>query len=102
MPRRRPGRTTRARLFHTHGLPVVTNCTNNYGPYRSREADPDPILSALRAAAASGRGPTRDWLYVEDHAAALERVAEAGEPADLLHGGRAERTTRTWRAVRRA
>ncbi|MCC6468417.1 MAG: dTDP-glucose 4,6-dehydratase [Alphaproteobacteria bacterium] len=84
--------------FHTHGLPVVvTNCTNNYGPYQFPEKlIPTLILGALegRKLPIYGRGANvRDWLYVEDHAAALERVAEAGEPGrTYCIGGRAERT----------
>lgn len=84
--------------FHTHGLPVaVTNCTNNYGPYQFPEKlIPTLILSALegRKLPIYGKGANvRDWLYVEDHAAALERVAEKGEPGrTYCIGGKAERT----------
>jgi dTDP-glucose 4,6-dehydratase len=84
--------------FHTYGLPVVvTNCTNNYGPYQFPEKlIPTLILSALegRRLPIYGQGANvRDWLYVEDHAAALERVAAAGEPGrTYCIGGNAERT----------
>jgi dTDP-glucose 4,6-dehydratase len=84
--------------FHTYGLPVVvTNCTNNYGPYQFPEKlVPTLILSALegRSLPIYGKGANvRDWLYVEDHAAALERVVEAGEPGrTYCIGGNVERT----------
>ena len=83
---------------HTHGLPViVTNCTNNYGPYQFPEKlIPTLILSALegRALPIYGKGENvRDWLHVEDHAAALLTVAEHGRPGETYClGGRAERT----------
>ncbi|MCK6453703.1 MAG: dTDP-glucose 4,6-dehydratase [Alphaproteobacteria bacterium] len=83
---------------HTHGLPViVTNCTNNYGPYQFPEKlIPTLILSALegRKLPIYGRGENvRDWLYVEDHAAALVKVAADGRPGETYClGGRAERT----------
>ncbi len=83
---------------HTHGLPViVTNCTNNYGPYQFPEKlIPTLILSALegRKLPIYGRGENvRDWLFVEEHAAALIKVAGAGLPGETYClGGRAERT----------
>jgi len=68
---------------HTYGLPVlVTNCSNNYGPYQFPEKlVPVVILKALRGEPIPvyGRGENvRDWLYVEDHAAALTAVLEQG------------------------
>ncbi|NJM84199.1 MAG: dTDP-glucose 4,6-dehydratase [Tabrizicola sp.] len=68
----------------TYGLPVVmTNCSNNYGPYHFPEKlIPVVILNALhgRAIPVYGRGENvRDWLYVEDHADALLTVLEKGE-----------------------
>jgi dTDP-glucose 4,6-dehydratase len=67
----------------TYGLPVVlTNCSNNYGPYHFPEKlIPVVILNALhgRPIPVYGRGENvRDWLYVEDHADALLLVAEKG------------------------
>lgn len=69
--------------FHTYGLPVVvTNCSNNYGPYQFPEKlIPVVLLKALRGEPIPvyGRGENiRDWLYVEDHAAALLAVVEKG------------------------
>jgi dTDP-glucose 4,6-dehydratase len=83
---------------HTYGLPVVlSNCSNNYGPYHFPEKlVPLVILNALheRPLPVYGRGANvRDWLYVDDHARALELVATAGEAGGTyLIGGRAERT----------
>lgn len=67
----------------TYGLPVlITNCSNNYGPYQHPEKlIPLIIINALRGKALPVYGDgknIRDWLFVEDHAAALEAV--------LLHG----------------
>jgi len=72
---------------HTYGLPVlVTNCSNNYGPCQFPEKlIPVVIIKALRGEPIPvyGRGENiRDWLYVEDHAAALERVLAAGRPGE--------------------
>ncbi len=73
-----------ARAWHeTYGLPVViTNCSNNYGPYHFPEKlVPVVILKALAGEAIPvyGRGENvRDWLYVEDHADALLLVLERG------------------------
>ncbi len=72
------------RAWHdTYGLPVlITNCSNNYGPYQFPEKlIPVVILKALRGEPIPvyGRGENiRDWLYVEDHAAALTCVLERG------------------------
>ena len=72
------------RAWHeTYGLPVVlTNCSNNYGPYHFPEKlIPVTILNALhcRAIPVYGDGRNvRDWLYVEDHADALLLVLERG------------------------
>ena len=70
--------------FETYGLPVVmTNCSNNYGPYHFPEKlIPVVILNALagRPIPVYGAGVNvRDWLYVEDHAEALLLVVEKGE-----------------------
>jgi dTDP-glucose 4,6-dehydratase len=82
----------------TYGLPVVlSNCSNNYGPYQFPEKlIPLTILNALegKKLPVYGQGANvRDWLHVEDHARALERVIAAGEAGQTyLIGGRAERT----------
>ena len=82
----------------TYGLNVViTNCSNNYGPYQFPEKlIPVVIIAALegRAIPIYGKGDNiRDWLYVEDHADALLLVARKGEPGETYNvGGRAERT----------
>ena len=83
--------------FHTYRLPTVqTNCSNNYGPYHFPEKlIPLVILNALegKPLPVYGRGDNvRDWLHVEDHAEALLRVVERGNPGESYNiGGRAER-----------
>jgi dTDP-glucose 4,6-dehydratase len=83
---------------HTYGLPaIVSNCSNNYGPYHFPEKlIPLVILNALheRPLPVYGRGENvRDWLYVEDHARALDAIVSAGRPGETyLIGGRAEQT----------
>ncbi|WAP70112.1 dTDP-glucose 4,6-dehydratase [Jiella pelagia] len=83
---------------HTYKMPVVlSNCSNNYGPYHFPEKlIPLIILNGLegRELPVYGRGENvRDWLYVEDHARALEMVATKGEPGRSYNvGGRNERT----------
>lgn len=82
---------------HTYGLPVlVTNCSNNYGPYHFPEKlIPLIIVRALRGETLPVYGDganVRDWLYVEDHARALQTVFERGEPGRSYNvGGNAER-----------
>ena len=87
------------RAWHeTYGLPVVlSNCSNNYGPYHFPEKlVPLVILNALegKPLPVYGRGENvRDWLYVDDHARALELVATRGRVGESYNvGGRAERT----------
>jgi dTDP-glucose 4,6-dehydratase len=75
---------------------VVTNCSNNYGPYQFPEKlIPLMILNALegRPLPVYGDGRNvRDWLYVEDHCQALRRVLEAGRPGETyVIGGRSEK-----------
>ncbi|CAB1367875.1 dTDP-glucose 4,6-dehydratase [Denitratisoma oestradiolicum] len=83
---------------HTYGLPVVvTNCSNNYGPYQFPEKlIPLMVLNALagKPLPIYGRGDNvRDWLYVDDHAQALRLVFERGQAgATYCIGGNAERT----------
>ncbi len=82
---------------HTYGLPVLlTNCSNNYGPYHFPEKlIPVTILNALHGKPLPiyGRGENvRDWLYVEDHADALLAVLERGEVGRSYNvGGENER-----------
>jgi dTDP-glucose 4,6-dehydratase len=82
---------------HTYGLPVlITNCSNNYGPYHFPEKlIPLIIIKALAGAPLPvyGKGENvRDWLFVEDHARALRQVFERGEPGRTYNvGGNAER-----------
>lgn len=81
----------------TYGLPVVvTNCSNNYGPYHFPEKlIPLTILNALagKPLPVYGNGEQiRDWLYVEDHARALYRVATEGRSGETYNiGGHNER-----------
>lgn len=86
------------RAWHeTYGLPVVlTNCSNNYGPYHFPEKlIPVVILNALvgKQIPVYGAGENvRDWLFVEDHADALLLVAEKGENGRSYNiGGENER-----------
>ncbi|MFT4162405.1 dTDP-glucose 4,6-dehydratase [Shinella sp.] len=81
----------------TYGLPIViSNCSNNYGPYHFPEKlIPLVILNALegKPLPVYGSGANiRDWLYVEDHAEALYLVATRGRPGEKYNiGGRNER-----------
>ncbi len=83
--------------FHTYGLPVViSNCSNNYGPYQFPEKlIPLMIIRALDGASLPvyGEGKNvRDWLFVEDHAQALLQIVTEGEAGTTyLIGGDAER-----------
>lgn len=76
----------------TYGLPIViTNCSNNYGPYHFPEKlIPHIILNALhgKPLPVYGNGEQiRDWLYVEDHAEALCCVAESGRLGEVYNIG---------------
>ncbi len=81
------------RAWHdTYGLPVIiTNCSNNYGPYQFPEKlIPVVILKALRGEAIPvyGKGENiRDWLYVEDHAAAIIAAVTSGTPGETYNIG---------------
>lgn len=83
---------------HTYGLPVVlSNCSNNYGPYHFPEKlIPLVILNALeeKEIPVYGRGDNvRDWLFVNDHARALATIFSRGEVGQSYNvGGEAERT----------
>ena len=80
----------------TYGLPVVvSNCSNNYGPFHFPEKlIPLTIINALEGKhlPVYGKGENvRDWLYVEDHARALDLIAERGRPGETYNvGGRNE------------
>jgi dTDP-glucose 4,6-dehydratase len=87
------------RAWHeTYGLPIVlTNCSNNYGPYHF----PEKLIPVMILNALAGKplpiygdgGNIRDWLYVEDHADALLLVLEKGELGRSYNiGGENERT----------
>jgi dTDP-glucose 4,6-dehydratase len=76
----------------TYGLPtLVTNCSNNYGPYHFPEKlIPLMILNALegKPLPVYGNGDQiRDWLYVEDHARALYKVVTEGKPGETYNIG---------------
>ncbi|WP_294320520.1 dTDP-glucose 4,6-dehydratase [uncultured Sphingomonas sp.] len=82
---------------HTFGLPVlITNCSNNYGPYHF----PEKLIPLMIAKALDGEklpiygkgDQVRDWLYVEDHVRALQAVFERGEVGRTYNvGGHNER-----------
>ena len=87
------------RAWHdTYGLPtLITNCSNNYGPYHFPEKlIPLIILNCLdgKPLPVYGKGANvRDWLYVDDHVAALCLVNEKGKPGETYNvGGHNERT----------
>ncbi|MBI0534915.1 dTDP-glucose 4,6-dehydratase [Roseomonas sp. KE2513] len=88
-----------ARAWHeTYGLPtIVTNCSNNYGPYHF----PEKLIPLVTLNALEGLplpvygdgGNIRDWLFVEDHVRALVAAVTRGVPGETYNiGGRAERT----------
>lgn len=84
--------------YVTYGLPVlITNCSNNYGPYHFPEKlVPLTIINAIEGKALPVYGDganVRDWLYVEDHARALELVLRKGVVGESYNvGGRSELT----------
>jgi dTDP-glucose 4,6-dehydratase len=83
---------------HTYGLPtLVTNCSNNYGPFQF----PEKLVPLMIANALAGKPlpvygdgmQVRDWLYVSDHSAAIRRVLQAGVPGQAYNiGGASEMT----------
>lgn len=88
-----------ARAYHhTYGLPVlITNCSNNYGPYQFPEKlIPLMLLNAMegKSLPVYGTGQNvRDWLYVEDHCEAIWRVLDKGIPGQKYNiGGHNEMT----------
>jgi dTDP-glucose 4,6-dehydratase len=84
--------------FRTYGLPVViSNCSNNYGPYHFPEKlIPLTILNGLEGLPLPVYGDgsqIRDWLYVRDHVRALRLILDQGRPGERYNvGGRNERT----------
>ena len=84
--------------FETYGLPtLLTNCSNNYGPYQF----PEKLIPLMILNAVEGRdlpvygdgGNVRDWIYVEDHCRGLLEVLERGVPGGRYNlGGGAEHT----------
>jgi dTDP-glucose 4,6-dehydratase len=87
------------RAYHeTYGLPtLLTNCSNNYGPYQFPEKlIPLMILNALegrRLPIYGDGGNVRDWLYVDDHCEGILLALERGQPGERYNlGGGAERT----------
>jgi len=84
--------------FHTYGLPVlITNCSNNYGPFQF----PEKLIPLMLLNALDGRrlpvygdgGNVRDWLHVEDHCAGIMLVLAKGRPGEKYNiGGENERT----------
>jgi dTDP-glucose 4,6-dehydratase len=83
--------------FHTFHMPVLTtNCSNNYGPFQFPEKlIPLMILNALEGKPLPVYGDgknVRDWLFVEDHCAAIRAVLERGRPGETYNiGGNSER-----------
>ncbi|BDS07622.1 dTDP-glucose 4,6-dehydratase [Oceaniferula spumae] len=78
--------------YHTYGLPVlITNCSNNYGPYQFPEKlIPVVILKCLNMEPIPvyGKGENiRDWLHVSDNCSALLRVLQSGEPGRTYNVG---------------
>lgn len=86
---------------HTYGLPVLmTNCSNNYGPYQF----PEKLIPLITLNAIEGRplpvygdgANIRDWLHVQDHCAAIERVLSDGRVGHCYNiGGNSERSNLT-------
>ncbi len=87
------------RAYHkTYGLPtLVTNCSNNYGPYQF----PEKLIPLMILNASEGKplpiygdgGNARDWLFVEDHCRALRTVLKRGRPGEVYNiGGDSERS----------
>jgi dTDP-glucose 4,6-dehydratase len=83
---------------HTYGLPVlITNCSNNYGPYQFPEKlFPLMILKALAGEPLPVYGDgqnVRDWLYVEDHCRGIRAILRRGRPGETYNiGGHSEKT----------
>ncbi len=84
--------------FHTYGLPVtISNCSNNYGPYQFPEKLHGLFITNLlegKKVPLYGDGlQVRDWLYVEDHCAAIDAIVHAGKAGETYCvGGDSEKT----------
>jgi len=87
------------RAYHeTYGLPaLITNCSNNYGPYQF----PEKLIPLMTLNALEGKklpiygdgGNVRDWIYVEDHCRGVLAALQKGRPGEKYNlGGRSERT----------
>ena len=93
--------------YRTYGLPVVlSNCSNNYGPFHFPEKlIPLFITNAVlgRALPVYGQGNNvRDWLFVDDHARALLAIFEGGTPGESYNvGGRSEMSKSLSAGIRR-
>jgi len=84
--------------YHTYGMPtLVTNCSNNYGPYQF----PEKLIPLMITNAVAGKQlpvygkglNVRDWLYVDDHCRALRQALANGKPGEMYNiGGGCERT----------
>lgn len=79
-------------FYHTYGLPViVTNCSNNYGPYQFPEKLIPLFINNIlhrKPLPVYGTGENvRDWLYVEDHARAIDLIFHKGEVAESYNIG---------------
>jgi dTDP-glucose 4,6-dehydratase len=82
---------------HTYGLPtLITNCSNNYGPYQF----PEKLIPLMIQNALAGKplpvygdgSNVRDWVYVTDHCTGVRRVLQSGQPGESYNiGGRSER-----------
>jgi dTDP-glucose 4,6-dehydratase len=87
--------------FHTYGLPtLITNCSNNYGPYQFPEKlIPLTILNGIagKPLPVYGDGQNiRDWLYVGDHCQAIELVLDNGTPGETYNVGGAAEQNNIW------
>lgn len=79
-------------FYDTYGLPtIVTNCSNNYGPYQFPEKLIPLFINNIRQSKplpVYGKGENvRDWLYVEDHARAIDLIFHKGKIADTYNIG---------------
>ena len=78
--------------FSTHNLPIViSNCSNNYGPFQNQEKFIPKVISSLKKKEPIpiyGQGKNiRDWLYVKDHVSAIEKIFNEGEVGETYNIG---------------
>tara|TARA_Y100000813_G_scaffold197029_1_gene181567 strand:+ start:384 stop:1403 length:1020 start_codon:yes stop_codon:yes gene_type:complete len=78
--------------FSTHNLPVViSNCSNNYGPFQNQEKFIPKVISSLKKKEPIpiyGQGKNiRDWLHVKDHVSAIEKIFNEGEVGETYNIG---------------